>query len=370
MEPEATVAKIVIDARESGTSTGRYIDKLIEHLHKLNSDYKFTILTKSSRLSYLRKVAPRFNIIESPWEEFSLHEQLDLLKQIRDLQPDLVHFGMVQQPIFYRGKVVTTVADLTTARFRNPAKNWLVFTFKQWVYRRVIHIAAKKSEALITISDFVKDDVARFTRINSRKITVTYLAAEPISNKTEVIPDLENQKFIMYVGRPQPHKNLERLVESFGILRQKYPDLRLVLAGKSDVLYKRLERHSQRLGIKNIVYPGFVSDGQLRWLYEHTSAYVFPSLSEGFGLPGLEAMVAGAPVVSSNATCLPEVYKDGAEYFDPLSVEDMTAAIDRVLSDDELRKQLIKKGRLVASKYSWDKTARETLEVYEKTLSQ
>src|SRR3990167_10594431 len=129
--------RIVIDARESGTSTGRYIDKVIEHLSKLKSEHQFIVLTKEHRIKYIKKVAPNFDIIESPYKEFSFSEQIDLLKQIKKLNADLVHFGMVQQPILYRGKVVTTMHDLTTARFTNPSKNWLVFKFKQQVYKWV-----------------------------------------------------------------------------------------------------------------------------------------------------------------------------------------------------------------------------------------
>ncbi|MGZ6004856.1 MAG: glycosyltransferase family 4 protein [Candidatus Saccharimonadales bacterium] len=363
------MAKIVIDARESGTSTGRYIDKLIEHLAKLPSQHKFIILTKEPRLGFMRKIAPKFKAIECPYEEFGFDEQLDLLKQIRDLNPDLVHFGMVQQPVFYRGRVVTTMHDLTTVRFRNPSKNWLVFTVKQQVYKWVNRRVARKSAVVITPSEFVKDDVARFARINSRKITVTYEAADPITDQAQPVEGLEGQEFIMYVGRPLPHKNLERLVDAFGLLRQQYPSLKLVLVGKQDALYKALEKQTVKKGVKNIVFTGFVDDGQLRWLYENTTAYVFPSLSEGFGLPGLEAMVAGAPVVSSNASCLPEVYKDGAEYFDPISTEDMAAAIARVLGDEKLRKQLIRQGKVIAGKYSWERLAQETLTIYDQVLT-
>jgi len=276
---------------------------------------------------------------------------------------------MVQQPIMYRGKVVTTMNDLTTVRFRNPSKNWLVFTAKQLVYKWVNKIVAHKSKELLTFTEFVKNDVAKFTRTNSRKITVTYLAADAIEAKPELVEGLEDQQFIMYVGRPLPHKNLERLIEAFVLVRQAYPGLHLVLAGKQDVLYKRIAKQVEQNQFKNVIFTNFISDGQLRWLYEHTQAYVFPSLSEGFGLPGLEAMLSGAPVVSSNATCLPEVYKDAAQYFDPLNVQDIAAAISKVLSDDKLRSQLIQRGKVVASKYSWDKTAEQTLEVYNRVLS-
>ncbi len=158
------------------------------------------------------------------------------------------------------------------------------------------------------------------------------------------------------------------LVAAFAELRQTYPSLRLVLAGKRDVLFRRLERQTQIKGIKNVIFTGFVSDGQLRWLYEHTKAYIFPSLSEGFGLPGLEAMMHGAPVVSSNATCLPEVYKDAVIYFDPLDIEDMAARIHDILTDEKLRKQLIAKGTALANSYSWLRLAEQTLAVYQEVL--
>jgi glycosyltransferase involved in cell wall biosynthesis len=165
-----------------------------------------------------------------------------------------------------------------------------------------------------------------------------------------------------------PHKNLGRLIDAFVVLQKTYPELVLVLAGKKDANYARHEERVRREGIYNVVFTGFVSEGQLRWLYENCAVYVFPSLSEGFGLPGLEAMVHGAPVVSSNATCLPEVYGEAAHYFDPLDTSDMAAKIGEVLYDEALRSNLIKKGKEQAAKYSWRRTAEQTLEVYEKAL--
>lgn len=364
------MAKIVIDARESGTSTGRYVDKLIEHLYLIKPEHEFVVLTKNHRLDFIRKIAPKFMVVECPYKEFTFSEQLDLLKQLKKLQPDLVHFAMVQQPILYSGRVVTTMNDLTTTRFKNPSKNLVIFTIKQKIYKWVNKIAARKSAAILTFTEFVKDDVSRFARINSRKITVTYLAADLIPDKPKAIEELKDQKFIMYVGRPQPHKNLYRLMEGFNLVRQKHPELRLVLAGKHERgdMYKQIEKRVTSEKYSNIIFTGFVSEAELRWLYENTSAYVFPSLSEGFGLPGLEAMVHGAPVVSSNAACLPEVYKDGAEYFDPLSIEDMAGAILRVLEDETLKKQLIRNGKSVTAKYSWERTAAETLTVYNQVL--
>lgn len=361
--------KIVIDARESGTTSGRYVDKLIEHLADGKTGYKFVVLAKKHRLEFLKKIAPKFEIIETPYKEFSFAEQTGLLKQIRGINPDLVHFPMVQQPVMYRGKVVTTMNDLTTIRFRNPSKNWLVFTVKRLVYKWVNRVVARKSAALLTFTEFVKDDVAKFARINSRKVTVTYLAADKIEDAPAPVEGVEvHDRFIMYVGRPLPHKNLGRLIQAFQILKRTQPDLKMVLAGKKDSLYKQYAKDVEALDIDDVIFTGFISDGQLRWLYEHTAAYVFPSLSEGFGLPGLEAMAHGAPVVSSNYTCLPEVYGGAAEYFDPMSASEIAVAIERVLKNKERANKLRELGKKQAAKYSWKKTAEQTLAVYRDVL--
>ncbi|HMS23238.1 MAG TPA: glycosyltransferase family 1 protein [Candidatus Saccharibacteria bacterium] len=359
---------IVIDARESGTSTGRYIDKLIEYLAKEKPAYKVTVLTAPKRVDFIESIAPKFLTVVSPVKEFTFSEQTRLLEQIKKLKPDLVHFGMTQQPILYRGKTITTVHDLTTARFKNPAKNPLVFWVKQKVYRVVIKIVARKSETIITPSEYVKDDLAKFAKINSRKIEVTYESADKITEASEAIEELVDKQFLLYVGRPQPHKNLDRLIEAFVSLQQKHPDLHLVLAGKKDALYWQLEKHVKNQKLENVIFTDFVSEGQLKWLYENTACYVFPSLSEGFGLPALEAMVHGAPVASSNATCLPEIYKDSAEYFSPTDIDSMTTAIEKILTNKNLSDKLRERGKKLAASYSWQRMAKKTLEIYKSTL--
>ncbi len=363
------MAKIVIDARESGTSTGRYIDKLVEHLHALQPQHQITILTKAKRLEYIASTAPSFTVVETPFREFSLSEQLGFRHQLDGLKADLVHFGMVQQPVLYKGRVVTTMHDLTTTRFKNPSKNPVVFWAKQRVYKWLNKKAAHKSVAVITPTEFVKNDVAQFAHIDLSKITVTLEAADTVAEAAEPLAGLENTPFIMYIGRPTPHKNLERLIDAFAELQKTHSGLKLVLAGKKDALYEAHRRRAVARGIEGIIFTGFVSDGQLRWLYEHTAAYIFPSLSEGFGLPGLEAMMHGAPVVSSNATCLPEVYGDAAHYFDPLDASDIAAKISEVLDSPRLRSELVAKGASRAATYSWRRMAEQTLAVYEQTLS-
>ncbi|HVW23032.1 MAG TPA: glycosyltransferase family 1 protein [Candidatus Saccharimonadales bacterium] len=356
--------KVVIDARESGTSTGRYIDKLVENLARLDWPYEHVILTKPERLQYMQNAAPNFTVLGSPYKEFTFAEQLGFKKQLDGIKGDLVHFGMTQQPVRYRGKKVTTIHDLTTLRFNNPDKNWLAYKLKQQVYKFVIKSVTRRSTTVIVPSHFVKDDLVKFTGVNPAKIQVIYEAADQITEEATALPELEGKKFIMYVGRPTPHKNLERLLEAFQKLNQ--PDLYLVLAGKKDANYQRIEKQN----IPNVIFTDFVEDPQLRWLYEHCAAYIFPSLSEGFGLPGLEAMAHGAPVVSSNATCLPEIYGDAAHYFDPLDVDAMAQAINDVLTDQKLRADLIQKGAEQTKEYSWRQTAEETLAVYKRVLGE
>ncbi len=362
------MSRIVIDARESGTSTGRYIDKLIEHLHKLKPKHEIIVLTKAGRSNYVTKLAPRFSVVQTPFKEFTLDEQLAFKRQIAGLHPDLVHFGMVQQPVLYRGRVVTTMHDLITVRFRNPSKNPVVFWVKQQIYKWVNKRAARKSSAIITPTQYVKEDVADFTHVNPAKITVTLEAADFISDKPVPVKGVIDKPFIMYVGRPMPHKNLTRLIDAFAMIQNTRPDLHLVLVGSTDANYQRHEAYVIEKGIPNVVFTGFASDAQLRWLYEHTKAYVFPSLSEGFGLPGLEAQIHGAPVTSSNATCLPEVYGDSVVYFDPLDVQDMATKLGEVVDDPLIRDDLKEKGKRNAAKYSWDRMAKQTLAVYEQIL--
>jgi glycosyltransferase involved in cell wall biosynthesis len=360
--------KIVIDARELRTTSGRYVERLLHYLQQIDQSHDYIVLLTPKDMPGWQATNPRFVKVLCSSKEFTFSEQIAMYKQIKNINADLVHFPFVQQPILYRGTVVTTMQDLTTTRFRNPTKQWLIFTIKQQVYKAVNRYVARKSKLLITPTKFVQQDVMQFAHIGPGKFTVTYEAADPLPRPAESIQYLQNTKFIMYIGRPLPHKNLWRLVEAFRLLRKKDPSLHLVLAGKKDTAYKRIESRIAAEHIEGVIFTDFVSDASLRWLYEHCRAYIFPSLSEGFGLPGLEAMLHGAPVVSSNATCLPEVYGDAAHYFKPLDVNDIARAITDVLEDERLRKQLIERGHKKAAEYSWKRMAEQTLAVYKKAL--
>lgn len=175
--------------------------------------------------------------------------------------------------------------------------------------------------------------------------------------------------YLLYVGNAYPHKNLKHLIKAFKIVLKEFPGLRLILVGKLDYFYERTRKEAEKLGLKDkVVFAGELSNEELSEIYQNGLAYVFPSLSEGFGLPGLEAMQQNLPVISSNKEPLPEVYGPAAIYFNPESVQDMAAKILEVISNGLLMEKLKILGQNQVKRYSWDKCARQTLEVYKQVL--
>ena len=176
---------------------------------------------------------------------------------------------------------------------------------------------------------------------------------------------LVNKKpFLLYVGNAFPHKNLERLIIAFKKIKEQKPNLNLILVGEIDYFYKRIKKLSKELNIKSIYFTGRVSDKDLNFLYKNAELYIFPSLEEGFGLPGLEAMNNNLPVICSKATSLPEIYEEAAVYFNPKDVYNIYKSILNLLNDKSKQKELIQEGQKQINKYSWDKCAKETLNIY------
>lgn len=359
---------IVIDNRIRRSSTGRYSDRLVEHLQSVDTTNQYTILLQPD--DPWKPVAKNFTTLPCSFGQFSFNplDQIGFARLLYSLKADLVHFPMNQQPLFYLKPVITTTMDLTMLRFTRPGKTpYPVFLLKMAGYRFLFWYSNKKSKAIITISNFVKKDLAQHYPFTKGKTTTTYCASEPPIKKVTK-PKVQPKNFITYVGTPFPHKNLENLIKAYGILHKDQSELELVLIGKKEHYYTELEK--QYGNTPGLHFTGFVSDEELRWYYENARGYIFPSLSEGFGLPGLEAMVHSCPVVSSNATCLPEIYGDAAHYFNPTDINDMASKINDVLSNKKLRDSLIKKGHAQVKKYSWQKMAEQTLAVYKKALGQ
>lgn len=366
------IKHIIVDARSRPSSTGRYIDRLLEHLQTLDTENKYTVLVRPG--DDWQPTAENFQATVCPYKQFSfnLFDQFTFAKYLRGLKPDLVHFGMTpQEPVFYSDKRVTTTHDLTMLRFTRAGRmsGWL-HQLRMAGYRWLFKSSHKKSSQIIVPTEFVKQDLSKYQPAVADKITVTYESSEPPLPVAAEKPGLVEEPFIFHVGSPFPHKNIDNLVKAFEILHKQQPELRLVLAGKREYYTEKLEAWAANSPARSqIVFAGFVSDAELKWLYEHARAYVLPSLSEGFGLPGLEAMVHGCPLISSNATCLPEIYGEAAYYFNPEDIADMAAKIKEVIGDEKLREYLIQKGQAQVKKYSWRRMAEQTLEVYKRVLS-
>jgi len=361
---------IVIDGRIRRSSTGRYADRLIEHIQRLDTQNQYTILIQPD--DPWQPTNPNFKAVPCKYPQFSLNpfDELGFTRQLKQLKPDLVHFTMTQQPLLFRGNIVTTTHDLTMLRFLRPGKTPLpIFWFKRALYKYLFDAAHNKSRRIIVPSKYVQADLHQYAQNTNTKTAVTYEASEPPLAMPGEQPQRVNQPYILYVGTAFPHKNLEKLVEAFELLYAKNPQLQLVLAGKKEFYYEQLEKKVLLSpASSNIIITGFVKDSELKWLYENAKAYIFPSLSEGFGLPGLEAMAHNCPVVSSNATCLPEIYRDGAMYFDPNNAEDMAEKIHAVIDHETLAQELVARGQEVLKLYSWEKCAQETLGIYRSLL--
>ncbi len=363
---------IVIDARIRPSSTGRYADRLLEHLQNLDTKNHYTVLLDPK--DTWRPSANNFKATPCPYKKFSFNplDQITFARFLKKLKPDLVHFAMTpQEPVFYRGKRVTTTHDLTMLRFtRAGRKLKLVHWLRMAGYRWLFWSSHRAAKAIIVPTEYVKQDLIKLHPFAADKTVVTLEASEPpLPVKTKPLAGVR-QPFIMHVGSPFPHKNIERLVQAFALLKKdKHPDLQLVLAGKKEYYFEQLEKSLEHFEFKDdIIIPGFVSDAELKWLYENTECYVLPSLSEGFGLPGLEAMAHGAPLASSNATCLPEVYGDAAVYFNPEDPEHIAAVVSDIITSPAYADKIRTRGTKQLDLYSWKKMAEQTLEVYSKLL--
>lgn len=354
---------IAIDARIISSTSGRYIERLVTYLQDIDHTNQYSILVREKDKDYWKPKRDNFKVIVAEFDQFSFAEQLGFNTMLKKLKADLVHFGIVQQPVLYRGKKVTTFHDMTLVKTYNSDKNWFVYHFKQFVGKFVFRDVARTNDHLIAISEFTKKELVEFTRIPEEKVTVTYEASDLSGAGSRKFP-VEFKKYILYVGNQSDYKNIKRLGDAHQVLLRRHPDLGLVLVGRKNAAALKNEAYFSKRGYKNIQFTDFVPDDQLNWIYNHAIAYVFPSLMEGFGLPPLEAMSQGLPVISSNATCLPEVLGDAAYYFDPKNTESMARAIDDVLVSEKIRRDLSKKGYQQVKKYSWKKMAKQTHAIY------
>ncbi len=370
--------KIGIDARffgSSGKGLGRYTQKLIENLEKIDAVNKYFIFLKKENFEEYAPKNKNFKKILADYPWYSFSEQLYFPWLLRKYKLDLMHFPHFNVPLLYGRNFLVTIHDLILIHFpttKNSTLHPFFYRIKFLAYRLVIGYAIKHSKNIITVSNFTKKDIlANYKKVMPEKIIVTYEACEnycffSVNRQEEILQKYGIIKpYLLYIGNAYPHKNLERLAMAFSLLEKRGNSV-LVLVGKEDYFYVRLKKMIEQKKIKNIIFTGYVPDEELELIERHAVAYVFPSLYEGFGLPPLEVMAKGVPVICSDHACMREILEKSAYFFDGKNEKSIAEAIKRIISNKELRKKMIARGYEQIQKYSWEKMAQETLKIYEK----
>lgn len=376
--------RIGIDARfygSVGKGLGRYAQKLIENLEKIDKINQYFIFLRKENFDEFQPKNDNFKKVLADYTWYSFSEQINMPKVLNAYKLDLVHFPHFNVPILYRKKFVITIHDLILIHFptlKGTRLNPIFYWIKYLAYKIIIGSAIRRSKKIITVSEFSKNDILNHYSLKKDKVSVTYEAFDE-SQISKYDSDVDEsilrkygiiKPYLLYVGNAYPHKNLERLLDSWDkfFLEEKNKKVtQLVLVGKKDYFYERLMGQIKRSNIQNVVLTGFVKDDDLSGVYRESLGYVFPSLYEGFGLPPLEAMAMGVPVISNQHGCMQEILGESAYYFDGKNIESIKDAIIKISNDNDLRQTLIDRGYAQVKKYSWKKMVLQTLEIYKNT---
>lgn len=369
------MAHIVLDTRIIETSTGRYMQRILEHLndsYATRDNHHYTALVPGAYVEKWQQRLPNLKVVAANQKWYTFAEQWSFYWQLRALRPDLVHFTMPQQPLLWTKPAITTIHDVTLIRHDNisPDDNPLYYRMQKFVFHNLLRVVMRRTKAVLVPTEFVRQDLGDFFgRRYLKKIVVTPLAGE-IPNETPTpLTDFKDLPYLAVIGNGFPYKNVWRVIDAFSRLKTDYPKLQLLISGRKDAFLEELIQKTASANITNVHFLGFVSDAEKRWLLQHAIAYITASYSEGFCMPVLEAMIEGSPVISSNASCLPEVVGEAGLLFDPASSDELEAMIRRLLDDESLRQSLIKKGKAHAASFSWEKMVKQVHDVYESTLA-
>jgi glycosyltransferase involved in cell wall biosynthesis len=362
--------KIGIDARNDGTGVGRYTFSLIRELAAIDGENEYVVFLNRERFAAHEAPGLNFRAVEAaiPW--FTVREQLGLPRLVARERLDLVHYPNVTVPLLSATPFVVTVHDLNYLDKRAISGASGDSRLKRAGYR--VELAkARRARRLIAVSKHTRDRLVHELRVDPARVAVTHEAADPAGAIERDRGVLERHgldaPFFLNVGAAYPYKNLGRLIDAFARLGG---ESRLVLAGDHEEFGTALAERAATAGVADrIVFPGRVSEAELAALYDAALAYALVSYAEGFGLPGLEAMTAGVPVIAADAGSLPEIYGEAARYCDPVDVKSIAAALAEVASDEQLRARLVARGRERAAEFSWRRTAEQTLAVYREALS-
>ncbi len=350
------------------TGLGTYIYNLITELRCLRVPWLIRGIVRADSISMIAPFVDAIEVLDTPI--YTIREQLQVPWAAR--RSNLLHVPHYNVPLLFRGKLVVTIHDLIHLMDDNTP-------MKARAYARVMtNTAARKAEQIITVSEFSKTQLIERLGVQPAKITVIPngvarrfrpLDEHGYVRRREMVRP--KWRYFLYVGNLKPHKNLVRLLRAVALfLRKTQLAWKLLVVGRGTrEETNQLLEHSSRLGITHsVMFLNDVTDEMLPELYSRAEFCVLPSLLEGFGLPVLESMASGTPVVCSRTASLPEVGGDAARYFDPLDVEDMATAIEAVATSAALRCALRDKGFQQAARFSWSRSARRHADLYDYVL--
>jgi glycosyltransferase involved in cell wall biosynthesis len=362
--------KILIDGRLYGLENaglGRYLMNLVGELSKIGTKNEYVLLLRRKYFDNLELPA-NWKKVLADFRHYSITEQFVLPGLINKENPDIVHFPHFNVPILYGGKFIVTIHDMLMHDFAGLSATTLpspLYYLKRIVYKLVFRRAVFGSSQIIVPSKAVKDELESYYKLKHGKVEVIYEGFdERIGDRDSV--KIEKPYFVS-AGNAYPHKNLGRLIEAVVSLNKNTNrNMILAIASARSVFTERLQTLIKKLGAQNCVkLLGFVPDDKLGSLYRNSLGFVFPSLSEGFGLPGLEAMNSGTLVLASEIPVFREIYDGNALYFNPLDFSSIEKEMENVIEMDPItRLERIEAGQKFSKRYSWTKMARETLDLY------
>ncbi|MGK7345527.1 MAG: glycosyltransferase family 4 protein [Candidatus Nitrospinota bacterium M3_3B_026] len=369
--------KIAIDVRtisKPRSGVGHYVTNLIRELQAIDGDNSYLLISNDG--AYETEFSPRANFENyKTWISNENHlvgdlwESLWLPGMLRKRGVDVFHGPAFMIPLRLPAmRAVVTIHDIVA--FIKPE----TVPLKYAMYMRfLISLVARKADRIITPSQSTKKDLVNILSIPEERINVVY---EAVSGKFRpagdagVRADVKRRfgirdRYMLFVGNLEPRKNLVRLLRAFEAARERLGGAyQLVICGKKGWLYKDILKTFREVDKGDVILTSYVSDPDLVGLYQGADMFVFPTLYEGFGLPVLEAMACGAPVINSNVSSLPEISEDASILIDPLDVESISEAMVRLAFSESLRDELREKGLRRAARFSWTETARKTLDVY------
>src|SRR6202162_884453 len=361
---------------------GTYIRNVVRTLGRLDHETNYFLIGAPAKVEEIGALPPNFHTIPLLAPERSLQGYREFRAALKGLDCDLVHIpNLFSVPRALPCPYVMTVHDMLEhmARAREQSGLWRSIYFQ--TTKRVLAGAAR----IFAVSNFTRNEIEKLFEIPSERVEVVYnaiderfLRGHATEADRELIAQryLVNYPFILYAARISPHKNAVRLIEAFSALKTElekdhlFPDLKLIIIGDDLSSHPRLRRTVVRSGVQNDVrFLGFVPIEVLRIFYDVAKIFVFPSLYEGFGLPPLEAMAHGTPVVTSNVSSLPEVVGNAAVLVHPENVFEIMRALHRVLMDQPLREKMKERSYRQVTKFSWEKSVRRIMDVYREVLT-